>query len=154
MFLKHELWIHNLIWSNFSCPGSDWLRVVPHIFALKSWFPTFGQSGGRGEEESASHHVKTPRESKETHQSSKARCFLRSCLLPGSTSMSISCFHISSSFKDWILFKITVYDDLNLQGPSQIDSGQLWGILIFSSWLACLGSFSKSILRRYQSNIL
>jgi hypothetical protein len=55
---------------------------------------------------------------------SKSRCFLRSCLLLGSTSVSISCFHISSSFKDWTHSK-SLFNDLNLQGPSQIDFRQL-----------------------------
>ncbi len=134
----------------------------------------------------------------DTHRSSESRCFLRSCLLPGSTSMPISCFQISSSFEAWIhsksLFLMTgtfrvlprlkhievrnrvafcapasyrgqlqcqfhvfiFHQVLKLEpiqnhcswplDPSGTFPDWFWstlGIFIFSSWLACLGSFSK-----------
>ena len=129
----------------------SWFRlacVVPQI-CVEASISTFDQSGGQGERRVLRTIVRTPRKTKKHIEvrNRVAFCFLRSCLLPGSTSLSIFCFPISSIFEAWIHSSSTFRD---LPGLILVKFGELH----FSSCLTCLGSFSKSILRRSQSNIL
>ena len=60
---------------------------------------------------------------------SKSNCFLPSWLVPGSFSMpTLSSFMLSGfvKFPSRNTFKNTVFDDLNLPGPPQIDPEHFW----------------------------
>ena len=151
MFLKHELWfiiwfgaiVHVLVQTGACCP--IYLRWSLDFLPLVSL-------GIEVREECFAPCQNTKR-SKETHQSSKVRCFLRSCLLPGSTSMPISCFHISSGFKAWTysrsLFLMT-WTFRDLPRLILVNFGNLHFFIMFDMF----GVIFKTILRRSQSNIL
>ena len=151
MLLKHEPWVRIWIRSIFHVL----VQIRPSCFIYLRWSLNFLPSVSlgvevRGECFAPCENIK---KSKETYPSSKARCFLRSCLLPGSISMPISCFHFSSSFKAGTdsksLFLMT-WTFRDLPRLILVNFGDLHFFITF----AMVGVIFKSISRKYQINIL